>query len=227
MTLYEATLERHSLRQYLDTPLTDVQIAVLNEAIASVNGETGLHIQLVTNEPKAFQSKMAKYGKFSGVNNYIVMAGKPSRDFEETVGYYGEKLVLLAQTSGLNTCWVGLTYQKVDGAFSLEKGEKIACVISLGIGATQGVQSKSKTATEVSNISDVCPKWFRKGVECALNAPTAVNQQKFFFEYIGGDKVKASTRLSLVGYTKIDLGIAKLHFELGAQSAGKATVDFI
>jgi hypothetical protein len=34
---------------------------------------------------------------------------KKSDDLDEKVGYWGEQLVLLAQTLGLNTCWVGLS----------------------------------------------------------------------------------------------------------------------
>ena len=48
---------------------------------------------------------MAKYGKFRGVNSYVVVAGQKADDLEERVGYYGEHLVLFAQTLGLNTCW--------------------------------------------------------------------------------------------------------------------------
>lgn len=221
MTLYEATLARHAVRQYIDKELSDEQKSLLNEMIASINKSANLHIQLVTDEPKAFQSRMAKYGKFSGVKNYFVMAGRNSDDFEENIGYYGEKLVLYAQTLGLNTCWVGLTYQKVDGAFELDKGEKLACVIALGYGASQGPQHKSKPATEVSNLNENSPEWFRKGVECALLAPSAVNQQKFHFELLESGEVKVTSKFSLVGYTKIDLGIAKLHFELGSKEASR------
>ena len=49
------------------------------------------------------------YGTFSGVKNYLVMAAPKGREWEEKVGYYGEKIVILAQSLGLNTCWAGLT----------------------------------------------------------------------------------------------------------------------
>ena len=48
------------------------------------------------------------------------------------------RLVLLAQTLGLNTCWVGLTYRKVPGAFTLRAGDIVHCVISLGYGVHPG-----------------------------------------------------------------------------------------
>ena len=224
MTIQEAIKARHSVRAYKEQPLTEDVVKALEEKIAELNREGDLHIQLILNEPKAFQGTLAKYGKFRGVNNYIVVAGKKAEDLDERVGYYGEHLVLFAQTLGLNTCWVGLSYSKVPGTYILEDGEKIACYIAIGYGETQGVGHKIKTVEQVSNASDTTPSWFKKGVEAALLAPTAVNQQKFSFEYVGmkdgHQQVRAKKGFSMIGYTKIDLGIAKYHFEVGA---GKAT----
>jgi nitroreductase len=223
MTIQEAIEARHSVRAYKEQPLTEKIVRMLEEQIAILNDEGQLHIQLILNEPKAFQGTLAKYGKFRGVTNYIVMAGKKSEDLDERVGYYGEHLVLLAQTLGLNTCWVGLSYSKVPGTYVLDEGEKIACYIALGYGETQGVGHKIKTVEQVSNASDITPSWFKKGVEAALLAPTAVNQQKFSFEYVGMEnsrhKILAKRGFSMIGYTQMDLGIAKYHFELGAGKA--------
>ena len=110
MELIEAIKARHSVRKYLDRPIEKAKVAQLREAVDTVNAESGLNVQLVLNEPKAFSSGLWKYGQFSGVQNYFVMAGPKGKEAEEKIGYYGEKLVLLAQTIGLNTCWVGLTY---------------------------------------------------------------------------------------------------------------------
>ena len=60
------------------------------------------------------------------------------------------------------------------------------------------------------------PDWFRRGMEAALLAPTAVNQQKFEFELVDDHTVTARTRFTLIGYGQMDLGIAKYHFEVGA-----------
>ena len=222
MTIQEAIEARHSVRAYKDQPLADEVARRLEEEIAVVNQKGNLHVQLIRNEPKAFQGTMAKYGKFRHANNYIVMAGEKAEDLDERVGYYGEHLVLLAQTLGLNTCWVGLSYSKVPGTYVLEEGEKIACYIAIGYGETQGVGHKIKTVEQVSNASDTTPSWFRKGVEAALLAPTAVNQQKFSFEYVGvkdgHHQVRAKKGFSMMGYTQMDLGIVKYHFEIGADN---------
>ncbi len=220
MTIQEAIEARHSVRAYKDLPLSEEIVKLLEDELVKLNNEGQLHIQLICNEPKAFQGTMAKYGKFRNANNYLVMAGKKAEDLDERIGYYGEHLVLLAQTLGLNTCWVGLSYSKVPGTYVLEEGEKIACYIAIGYGETQGVGHKIKTVEQVSNASDITPSWFKKGVEAALLAPTAVNQQKFSFEYVGMSnnrhQVRANKGFSMIGYTQMDLGIAKYHFELGA-----------
>ena len=228
MTIQEAIQARHSVRAYKERPLADETVRVLVDKITELNQKGRLHMQLIQNEPKAFQGTLAKYGKFRNVNNYIVMVGTKADDLDERVGYYGEQLVLLAQTLGLNTCWVGLSYSKVPGTYVLDEGEKIACYIAIGYGETQGVGHKIKTVEQVSNISDITPLWFKKGIEAALLAPTAVNQQKFSFEYIGmrnnRHQVRAKKGFSMIGYTKMDLGIAKYHFEIGA---GKVNFEWV
>lgn len=227
MTLQEAIVARHSVRKYKDIPLEQTCIDTLQKKIAECNKLGNLHIQLVTDERKAFTGVLS-YGKFSGVNSYLAMVGKKADDLDERIGYYGEQLVLLAQTLGLNTCWAGLSYRKTD-AYEVLSGERLTCLISVGYGETQGVGHKIKTIGDVSNASELTPIWFRQGVEAALLAPTAVNQQKFSFEYIAphGDevpKVKANKHFSIVGYTQMDLGIAKCHFEIGA---GKDNFEWV
>ena len=228
MTLQEAIQARHSVRAYKEQPLADETVKVLVDKIRELNQEGRLHMQFIQNEPKAFQGMLAKYGKFRNVTNYIVMAGFNADDLDERIGYYGEQLVLFAQTLGLNTCWVGLSYSKVHGTYLLDEGEKIACYIAIGYGETQGVGHKIKTVDQVSNASDITPSWFKKGVEAALLAPTAVNQQKFTFEYVGVKNnchhIKAKKGFSIIGYTQMDLGIAKYHFEIGA---GKENFEWV
>ena len=221
MTIQEAIEARHSVRAYTGQPLAADVVEVLEEKIRELNEKGHLHMQLIRNETKAFQGKLAKYGKFRGVNDYIVMAGQKADDLDERIGYYGEQLVLLAQTLGLNTCWVGLSYSRVPGTYVLDAGEVIEAYISIGYGETQGVSHKIKSVEQVSNANDLTPSWFRQGVEAALLAPTAVNQQKFFFEYIPARdgkpvRVLAKRNFSLIGFTQMDLGIAKCHFEIGA-----------
>ena len=216
MELLEAIRQRHSVRRYTDQPIEPEKVAILREAIGNYNEESGLNIQLVLEEPRAFSGFLVTYGTFSGVKNYLVMAAPKGRDWEEKVGYYGEKVVLLAQSLGLNTCWVGLTYKKIPEAFQLRDGDIVHCEISLGYGANQGVQHLLKPLEKFYEADGEVPAWFKAGMEAALLAPTAVNQQKFKFILRDSNKVEAHALHSMVGYTVIDLGIVKCHFEIGA-----------
>ncbi|MDY3270911.1 MAG: nitroreductase family protein [Prevotella sp.] len=109
-----------------------------------------------------------------------------------------------------------------------EEGEVIKAYIAIGYGETQGSGHKIKTVEQVSNASDITPSWFKKGVEAALLAPTAVNQQKFSFEHVGvknnRHQIRAKKGFSMIGYTKMDLGIARYHFEIGA---GEVNFDWV
>ena len=212
--IIEAMKQRHAVREYDgDRKIEQDKLDILNERISSINKESGLRIQLVTDEPKAFDGFMAHYGKFSGITNYIALIGKKDSSLNEKCGYYGEQLVLLAAQLGLDTCWVAMSYAKVKNAYDIAKGEKLCCVISLGYGKTHGIPHKSKTAKEVAVIKEDTPKWFIDGVNAALLAPTAMNQQKFGF-MLDGDKVIAKAGKGIL--TDIDLGIVKYHFEIGA-----------
>lgn len=213
MTLMEAMQARHSVRQYREEVLRKEDAALLREEIEACNAESGLHIQLVCGEPKAFSGLLARYGKFSGVTNYIALVGKKGPNLSETCGYFGERIVLRAQQIGLNTCWVAMTYSKVPSAFSAGEGEKLCAVIAVGYGKTQGSGHRVKSVREVTEGEPPFPEWFVSGVEAALLAPTAMNQQKFRFA-LQGNRVSATAGSGF--YTKLDLGIVKYHFAMGA-----------
>ena len=181
------------------------------------NEESVLNIQLQVNEPEAFNCFLSHYGHFENVKNYFCMIGPDKKTLDEAIGYYGEYLVIKAQQLGVNSCWVGMSYSKSHAVFDLRRDEKLVCLIALGHGVDQGTPHRSKEMSKVTKINGEMPEWFKNGVESALLAPTAINQQKFMFELIGDYKVKASIK-GIGFYTKVDLGIAKYHFEMGAGS---------
>ena len=209
MEIIELMKERHRVRQYTDKKIEREKREVLNTLIAQINQKAGLHIQIIYDEPKCFNSMMAHYGKFDGVNNYIALVGKKSLKLDETLGYYGEQIVLKAQELGLNTCWAAMTHGKSKA--QIGKGEKQVCLISLGYGKTTGTAHKSKKLSEVCNYKKDMPEWFLSGMEAALLAPTAMNQQKFYFELLTDNSIKITCGKGF--YTKLDLGIVKYHFE--------------
>lgn len=201
--------ERHSVRQYLETPIEKEKREALSKAVREINEESGLGIQIIYDEPKCFDSFMAHYGNFSGVSNYIAVVGKKSKDLDVTAGYYGEKLVLEAQKLGLSTCWVALTHGKSKA--EVKRGEKQVCLISLGYGKTAGTPHKNRPLEALCNCADNMLENFAAGMSAALLAPTAMNQQKFFFELRDDGSVKATAGKGF--YTALDLGIVRYHFD--------------
>ena len=210
MTIVEAIDARHSVRAYRTEPIGEEKRLRLNRFAEDCNRDSGLHIFLRYDDPEGFDSRLAHYGHFRNVRNYIVLAGMKGPEFEWRCGYYGEKIVLFAQQLGLNTCWAALTFNKRKVRELIPDGETLCMVIALGYGETQGSPRKSKTFAEVTE-KGTDDAWFRQGTEAALKAPTAMNRQKFVFSVRDGKPVVRATGFGSLA--RVDLGIAAYHFE--------------
>ena len=215
MDIKEAIKERHSVRQFKDLPVKSEDREKLEALIKDCNAESGLNIQLVIDDPECFDTFLAHYGKFKNAKNYIAMVGSKSLEkLDEKCGYYGQKIVLEAQALGLNTCWVAGTYGKGKCKANKNAGEKIVCVIALGYGENQGLAHKSKPLSKLCTVPEAdlpdAPVWFREGLEAAILAPTALNQQKFLVS-LEGDEAAVTTKGGIM--TRLDIGIVKYNFE--------------
>lgn len=230
MTLQEAIRVRHAVRKYTDKPIEAEKIAQIRALVDECNRESGLHIQFVTDEPLAFSTGLFKYGQFSGVKNYLVLIAPKGKAHDEAIGYYGEKIVLTMTTLGLQTCWVALTYKAIKDAYELREGEEVKLVVACGYGLTEGFAHPQKKAyTEfVEDKRKVAgqplPQWFIEGMEGALLAPTAMNQQKFAFTLLDGNKVQARAKFDITGNAGFDLGIVRRNFEI---AAGKEHFEWV
>ena len=212
MDFDQAILDRHSVRQYEPRELGQDVLQKLQAEIDRINQESGLIIKLYTNEPKAFGGLLLKTTvHFRGAVNYFAVSGPESPDLNWKAGYYGEILVLYAQTLGLNTCWALLAGKK-EAKSDLDEGYRNVISISVGYGENQGRQHKNRPVEEVADLEGA-PDWFIRGVNCAMLAPTGRNRQAFRFER-EGDKVRLITGNSTL--SQIDKGIVRFHFEYGA-----------
>ena len=187
MDLKEAMKKRHMVRKYTDKPLSDELIRKINERIEINNEKYNLNMKLMINNNKGVSSIM-KLIMAKGVNNFIILAGDISENLDERLGYSGADIMLYAQTLGLNTWWVGGTFNRSVRKYVDNKN--VTGIIAIGFGQTQGVPHKSKSVEEVSKYNgSTIPEWFVNGTESALFAPTALNKQDFML--IGnGNKVK-------------------------------------
>lgn len=222
-----AMKKRCSRRKYTNRPIDSKYVQQLEDSIALYNKESGLNIKLVIGSgAELFSGFRKSYGLFVGVQNYIAMIGSktlPNR--MEKVGRFGEKIILEATAMGLSTCWVGTSYDKNAAKELCEGNEELDCVIAVGYSDEKhslkermmeyGMHRQNKSKEALIEAEEHVPEWFKQGMDAVYLAPTARNLRPFVFEYKDG-QVTASTTVP-TETAMIDLGIAKLHFELGAR----------
>jgi nitroreductase len=226
MTLQEAINIRTSRRKYLERELELAHVEKLQKLISEYNRIGGFRIELVLNNGEAFKGFTRSYGMLSGVSHYLgFIAHDNDRHAGEKIGYYGELLVLHATALGLGTCWIGGTFSKSKIPFKLTENERLACLIT--VGNTEETYSfkekfihnmthrKTKRADDMFTSDEPVPNWFLRGMEAVQKAPSAMNKQPVMFSYQDGC-VKASAKSVKKYLVAFDLGIAKLHFELGS-----------
>lgn len=222
MTNLDAIDKRRSRRTYLETAIEQEKIKVLTTFIDQYNAEAKLSMRIIEDGSEAFKGFRKSYGLFKGVKTLIALIGKKSDPYlKEKLGYYGESIVLEATKLDLGTCWVGGTFSNSDNVIEVQEDEALLCVITVGHIKKESLKEKMvhRLATrKIKTIDDLytadCPvsEWFLNGLEAALKAPSANNSKPVKFEYKEGE-IKAYV-LSTNKFDLMDLGIAKLHFEI-------------
>ena len=214
MTEIEAIRQRHSVRNYKSQRIEEDIVQKIREMSDEINRESGLHLQFIEEAGKTYNKLLNRTSGLDSAPSVIACVGNESiDDLDEKVGYYGEKLVLFAQTLGLNTCWAGI-FSRKKIPVEIGPGEKLVISIAIGYGENAGKAHISKSADQLSESAKDMPDWFTKGVEMAILAPTAMNQQKFVIKLNEDDSV---TFIDKGGFfSKVDLGIVKYHFEIGS-----------
>jgi nitroreductase family protein len=211
MTLKEAMENRHVVRKYKEDAIPQDVVKALEERIQECNQKHSLHFFLKTEDGAAFAELIDKLIT-KNAKNYIVLAGDGKEGVEERVGYASADIMLYAQTLGLNTWWVGASFNK-EAVAKLSPDHPVYGVISIGYGETQGTPHASKEDFEVSSYEGSAPDWFKEGVEYALMAPTAFNRQSFYLKG-KGDEVQFTYKEG--EFQGIDSGLVKYHFEAAA-----------
>lgn len=197
MTIAEAVKVRHTIRAYSGKAIEGERLKKLQEMIRHANEEGGLHFQLINGQENALSPFRIRYGKWTGVTNYIAIVGPDTPNLEQKCGYYGEQIVLWAETAGLKTGWVETTCEQVPDSFSVEEGERFVMSLCIGESDKAGGPHKLKAVSQLSDVAGAMPEWFEKGMELAQLAPTAGNQQLFCIHY-DGEKLFMTTEKGLL-----------------------------
>ena len=213
MTEKEAIMQRHSVRSYEKREIEPEKVQLIEAKIAELNEAGDLHMQFVKDAGNTYNRIMNRAMGLGSAPSVIACVGKDSDNLEERIGYYGEKLVLYLQQIGLNTCWTGM-FNKKNIKAETGSSERLDMAIAVGYGSNQGKPRRSKTVEQVTCGSADKPDWFKNGVEMALLAPTAMNQQKFMIQLNDDGTVEFIDKGGM--FSKVDLGIVRCHFEIGA-----------
>lgn len=234
MSLYDAIDARFSCRAYADQPLGQDTIDELRSYADELGKEGNLRFVVVG--PAGGGASLKLSGRmFSGnVSTYVALIGPDDNETRERFGYFGEKLVLHATELGLGTCWVAGTFDRASVTVWREAGEVIHDVIPVGVKPAKqplaqrtiraGLRRRDKKPEALyqgpTSLAEA-PDWVRSGIAAVLKGPSAVNQQPVVFV-----QDASGLRATLPRYKReveyYDLGIAKLHFQLGAEAAGTA-----
>ncbi|MDR1422950.1 MAG: nitroreductase [Coriobacteriales bacterium] len=219
INLLQAIESRHSVRRFTEEPIVVEVASELVALVAECNATSGLHMQLMLDEPTAFSGLIGS-ATTRNARNYLALIGPDDATLDEKCGYYGEKVVLRAWQLGIGACWFGSPARKK--ALVVGPGEKLRLMVVMGNPAEEGRPHKSKALEQLCRVEGAgsasaneqpAPEWFLAGVRAAQLAPTAVNQQKFLFT-LKGATVQATAPKGM--FTLVDLGIVKYHFEVGA-----------
>lgn len=222
----EAIKNRHSRRSYLREALRDDDVRYLKGRIREYNQKYGLHMKLVCGHPEIFKGFRNSYGMFHNVENFIMMMGN-SRDvyMQEKLGYFGERLILEAVSRNMGTCWVGGTFAKSALEPYVKDGEKLYCVIAIGYTSdkkslkeqliSRATRRNGKSVEAMSNYTSRSPEWMKNGMEAVQLAPSALFKQPVYFRQ--EQKCVYAEVEHPESHEMLDLGIAMLHFEIGAE----------
>ena len=216
MSEIDAIKERHSVRNYEAKKIEADKVEKIRAKIEELNKEGNLHLQFMVDAGKTYNKLFNKVAGLGSAPSVIACVGIDDETLEQRVGYYGEKLVLFIQELGLNTCWAGTFNQKNIGA-EVGNNKKLVISIAVGYGKDKGKPHKSKSPEQVIEAKGDRPYWFNKGVDMALLAPTAINQQKFTIRLNEDESVDFVDKGGI--FSQVDLGIVRCHFEIGAEKS--------
>jgi len=241
--------ERTSCRSYGTQEIDQLTLQKLNTYLTKMNTETKTKTRYLFagKQQKSGNSseKLGTYGMISGARSFLVGVVDKSEKDELEFGYLFEKIILFATDLGLQTCWLGGTFNRndFDQISHLSENEFIPMVSPVGIkkekprimeAAVRAVigADKRKPWSQLffeqntsAPLSEESAGAYRVPLEMVRIGPSASNKQPWriikdqtgYQFYLCRTKGYESPHFDM---QKNDLGIAMCHFELVAKELG-------
>lgn len=234
MDIIDAMQKRISCRAFTNKPVPDEIFDQLAAEAENINAETGLHFQVYGPREDGTAIDMSPKMFANNPPCYMAFVGPKGEVEEEKLGYYGEKLVMMAECLGLSTCWVASTYDHDTVRAELADGEVLHDVVPMGYAPDRiplkqrtiraGIRRRSKDLDDLyqgPTFLSQAPEWIQACVNAVWKAPSAINEQPVVFTHEkADDPVRAELSRVKTGMEYTDLGIAKYHFEIVANACG-------
>lgn len=215
---------RTSRRTYKPHFMGKGYMEVVSDMVAHINEHTGLELVF-------FADGTAPFTVFGGQFSLIALCGDDTEKARIDCGYYGEAIVLQCVYHGLGTCWVTGSYNenKLEKMLNLPKGRRVFGVITVGeVSENKSIKEKilhnithkeSKTYDKMfSALDNRLPDEFEFAMKMVEKTPSATNRQCINFKYENG--IVSASVDEPYSDKSLDLGIAQLHFQLGAAQKG-------
>lgn len=222
MTLLQAIDKRCTRYNYINQPIQC--IGDVKQLLFKANQVPGVHFEHLEDARKLFSQMNILYGSFRNVNNVVLLrADRGDEHAKEKLGYYGEEFMLGLTALGLGASWVALNFDKAREQYNTDTHELIAVIV---FGHVQEEKTDvelsmynllHKTPVELTDmfVLDVAPQpWLLGAMQAVMKSPSAINKMKPKFKVL--DKIVEVSVADDFYLDRVDLGIMKLHFELGS-----------
>jgi hypothetical protein len=236
---YPAIAERRSYRIYDSTPPAPEALQAVRTVCETFRPFDCARVVLVE-EPQSdvFTGVFGSYGKVKNAAAFLAFIGDTvCPNVQEHVGYTGEGAILEATALGLNTCWVAGFFdrKKASAQLKLAESERLLAVSPLGY-AVKNEDMEEKVMSGFGRHRQRIPAdrmlgamtsndvagWQKQAIEAARLAPSAINRQPWGFK-VRPESITVYVRTAGPEFhvsKRLDCGIAMMHLEVAALSAG-------
>ena len=238
LSIEDSIKSRYSVRNYDKNKIISKEILDnIEEYVEALENPFGVRVRvrLVKKEKYDGVVKLGTYGVISGAKYYLVAACEKKDFAYEALGYTFEKAILYCTSLGLNSIWLGLTFNKsaFEKTINLKENEILPIVAPIGYEGGEKTFIASFFKSHRNNRIEFNKLFFdkdfnnkliknndiySKALEMVRYAPSSVNSQpwrivknKENFHIYATNKSKMN---------RIDIGIALCHLDLYLQENG-------
>lgn len=235
--LYDSITKRKSRRSFLDKPMSPENFQALSQLAGEINAqEIDLRIVVKNDSSDGVFVGRIGYGMISAKRGFaaIIVRNNNSETYAKA-GFYGEWLILEATRRGIDTCWVGGTFNRAaaETLLKLQANESLLIVTPLGeaypnktskekaMSFLAGSANRKMHADIVKDDTDNWTGWMKDAVEAVRWAPSAMNAQPWLLHQNNNNvTVSVDPKMAKRAISILDCGIAMCHIELAATKNG-------